>query len=207
MLKGQEEQRRASMNTGLEQPEAHPGEDGPAPRGPKFVWYKDRVLLLTVPAVLAIDQLTKYLVRTNLRVGESWPGEGTFRITHGLNTGTAFGLFPNQTLLLVIASFIAIGFLYYFYRTHALPSRLLRFAIGLQLGGAFGNLLDRLRTGAVVDFIGLGWWPIFNLADSSIVLGMSLLVALMLLSSKESRQPGQPAASEGQGVDTSEPHP
>ncbi len=166
------------------------------------MWYRDRVLLLTVPAVLAIDQLTKYLVRTNLRVGESWPGEGIFRITHGLNTGTAFGLFPNQTLLLIIASFIAIGFLFYFYRTHALPSRLLRLAIGLQLGGAFGNLLDRLRTGAVVDFIGLGWWPIFNLADSSIVIGMSLLVAIMVLSGKEVQQP-----SAGHGADASQDPP
>jgi signal peptidase II len=148
---------------------------------PGFTWYRDPVLILTVPAIFVLDQLTKYIVSTNLRLGESWPAEGLIRITHGLNTGTAFGLLPNQTLLLVVASFVAIGFLVYFYRTHALPSPLLRLAIGLQLGGAFGNLIDRLRTGAVVDFIDIGWWPIFNIADSSIVVGMAILVGVLLL--------------------------
>ena len=62
-----------------------------------------------------------------------------------------------------------------------MPSPLLRLAIGLQLGGAFGNLIDRLRTGAVVDFIDVGWWPIFNIADSSIVVGMTVLIAVLLL--------------------------
>lgn len=145
-------------------------------------WYKDPVLLLTIPVVLTLDQLTKYVVSNNLRLGESWPREGFVRITHGLNTGTAFGLLPNQTVLLIVASFIAIGFLVYFYRSHALPSPLLRLAIGLQLGGAFGNLIDRLRTGAVVDFIDIGPWPIFNIADSSIVTGMTVLITMLLLS-------------------------
>ena len=141
----------------------------------------DRLLLLTIAAVFASDQLTKLIIKSNMRIGESWPSEGLVRITHGTNTGTAFGLFPNQTLFLIFASLIAIGFLVYFYRAYALPKPILRFAIGLQLGGAFGNLFDRIAFGAVTDFIHVGWWPIFNIADSSICVGMATLAIVVIL--------------------------
>jgi len=91
----------------------------------------------------------------------------------------AFGLFQNQTLILIILSVVAIGFIYYFYRIHVLPSRLLRVAMGLLLGGALGNLFDRVRAGEVVDFIAVGWWPMFNLADSAIVIGIALLIGIV----------------------------
>ena len=162
-------------------------------RGSTIDWYRDRLLLATVPTVLAIDQLSKYIVRNSLDLYESWPREGIFRITYGTNTGTAFGLFPNQTVFLIAASVLAIGFLFYFYRTHALPHTLLRLAIGLQLGGAFGNLTDRIWSGAVVDFIDVGRWPVFNLADSSIVVGIALLMAVVFLTNEgrpESESPG-----------------
>ena len=170
----------------------------------RLSWYRDRVLLLTVPAVLSLDQLSKFLVRQNLRLGESWPSEGLFRLTHGTNTGSAFGLFPNQTLILIVASVLAIGFLVYFYRAHALPRRLLRFAIALQLGGALGNLIDRVNTGAVVDFIDVGRWPIFNLADSSIVVGLVLLGWVLLYdggkrSSPADSEPGEPGGDGSDG--------
>ena len=150
--------------------------------GPTTPWYRDRLLPLAVGGVLLVDQVSKYLVRANLDLYESWPRDGLLRLTHGINTGTAFGLFPNQTVVLIVISFFAIGFLFYFYRSQALPSRLMRLAIGLQLGGAFGNLVDRLRAGAVVDFIDVGWWPVFNLADSSIVIGIGLLLLAVSLS-------------------------
>ena len=94
---------------------------------------------------------------------------------------------------------LAIGFLYYFYRTQALPSRLLRLAIGLQLGGAFGNLVDRLRAGAVVDFIDVGAWPVFNLADSAIVVGM---IGLMwtFATTREGGTPNLEPAADGVSV-------
>ena len=145
-----------------------------------FSWYRDWVLLATAPAVLAVDQLTKYLVRTNLFLGKSWPDEGFFRLTHGTNSGSAFGLFSAQTPLLIVASLVAIGFLIYFYRTHALPNPLLRFAIGMILGGAVGNLIDRLRFGAVADFLDVhafGYhWPAFNAADSAITVGAIVVI-------------------------------
>ena len=151
--------------------------------GARKSWYRDPLLMPTILGVLLADQLSKYFIKTNLRLYESWPEEGLFRFTHGSNTGTAFGLFPNQTLILILASLIAMGFLYYFYRTQAPPSRLLRLAIGLQLGGAVGNLLDRIRAGAVVDFIDVGWWPVFNLADSAIVVGIAVLMSVVVLGS------------------------
>ena len=144
-------------------------------------WQRDWILALTIVAVLIADQLTKFAVKGTLRLGESWPSDGLIRITHGANTGTAFGLLPNQTLFLILASIIAIGFLVYFYRAYALPRPILRLAIGLQLGGAFGNLFDRVAFGSVTDFIDVGWWPIFNIADSSICVGMTTLIVVLLL--------------------------
>ena len=161
--------------------------------------FRDKILLGTVIGAFVLDQVSKRAITSLMDLGESWPSEGFFRITYGTNSGTAFGLFPNQTTLLIVVSMVAIGFLFYFYRAHALPSLLLRFAIGLQLGGAFGNLIDRVRNGEVVDFIDVGPWPIFNLADSSIVVGIFILMATFLLT-KESREerPAAPTPAESE---------
>lgn len=158
-------------------PQSQPSDDA----APFWAWQRDWILLLTIVAVFVADQLTKFAIKGTMRLGESWPSEGLIRITHGANTGTAFGLLPNQTLFLIFASIIAIGFLVYFYRAYALPRPILRLAIGLQLGGAFGNLFDRVAFGAVTDFIDVGWWPIFNIADSSICVGMATLIIVLLL--------------------------
>jgi signal peptidase II len=140
---------------------------------------------LLVPAtlwVVALDQLSKYLVHRFMAVGTSLPEAGLLRITHVTNSGGAFGFFPDQTLILTAASFVGIGVLLLFYWSHSRPSRLVRLSLGLQLGGAVGNLVDRLRAGEVVDFIDVGPWPVFNLADSSIVIGLGLLLGLFLAS-------------------------
>ena len=160
----------------------------------RLKWYRDWILLLTIPAVFAADQITKFAIKGTLRLGESWPTEGLIRLTHGANTGTAFGLLPNQTLLLIFASIIAIGFLIYFYRAYALPNPILRLAIGLQLGGAFGNLFDRVAFGAVTDFIDVGRWPIFNIADSSICVGMATLIIVLLLFDRKQQADTAPNA-------------
>ena len=167
----------------------------------KWAWRRDWILLLTIVAVFAADQATKFAVKGTMRLGESWPAEGFVRLTHGSNTGTAFGLLQNQTIFLIFASFIAIGFLVYFYRAYALPSPILRLAIGLQLGGAFGNLFDRVAFGAVTDFIDVGWWPIFNIADSSICVGMATLVIVLLLfeSRRETDSDGKAAQGNTSG--------
>ena len=144
-------------------------------------WYRDWILAATLGATLSADQLTKLVVKANLALGESWPAEGFLRISHGTNTGSAFGLFRGQPLILTIASILAIGFIVYYYRTQSTRRPIFRFTVGLLLGGALGNLTDRLRMGEVVDFIDVGRWPVFNLADSSIVVGMTLLVATVVL--------------------------
>ncbi len=171
----------------------------------QWIWQRDWILFATIAAVFATDQLTKFAIKGTLRLGESWPAEGLIRLTHGANTGTAFGLLSNQTLFLIFASIIAIGFLVYFYRAYALPRPILRLAIGLQLGGAFGNLFDRVAFGAVTDFIDVGWWPIFNIADSSICVGMATLVIVLLFfdSRKEmTSEDEQPQSDTSGSVDT-----
>ena len=120
--------------------------------------FRDWLLLVPLLGVIALDQATKQIVKSNLNLYEAWPAEGFFRIVYRTNSGTAFGLFPGQTVTLILLSVFAVGFLFYFYRTRALSYPMLRLAIGLQLGGAIGNLIDRLRHGAVVDFIDVGPW-------------------------------------------------
>ena len=136
--------------------------------------------LFIMLAALVTDQLSKYLVLTNMYPGQSIPESGFFRLTYVTNTGSAFGLFPNQTLFLIVASFLGIGILLVFYHIHRVSSSILRISLGLQLGGAIGNLMDRLRLGYVVDFLDVGAWPVFNLADSAIVVGLVGLVFTML---------------------------
>ena len=177
----------------LEEPDSQAESSNEVTKG--FAPYRDWLLLATIAVVFVADQLTKFAIKGTLRLGESWPAEGLFRITHGANTGTAFGLLPNQTLFLIFASIIAIGFLVYFYRAYALPSPILRLAIGLQLGGAFGNLFDRVAFGAVTDFIDVGWWPIFNIADSSICVGMTTLIVVILLFDRKPARESQPDAA------------
>jgi signal peptidase II len=125
---------------------------------------------------LILDQLTKWLVIENLAVGESWPAEGFFRLTHVWNTGTAFSLFQGQGDILTWVSLGAVCVLTWIYRSIDNPHWVLRIAFGMQFGGAIGNIIDRIRIGHVTDFLDVGPWPIFNIADSSIVIGIGLMI-------------------------------
>ncbi len=143
-------------------------------------------LFLIAFSVVAVDQFSKYLVRTHMEWGESVPDEGPLRITYTTNTGGAFGLFANQTFLLALAAVIAIAVLVLYLRYLPPGSRLLKIGLGLELGGAIGNLIDRVRLGEVTDFIDVGAWPVFNVADSAIVVG-TFLIAYYLLFTGPSR--------------------
>jgi signal peptidase II len=147
-------------------------------------WYRDWAFLPIAVVIFGIDQLSKYIVVTNMFLGQSIPEHGIFRFTYIYNTGALFGLFPNQTFLLIIASFLGIGFLLIFYHLYRFPGIFLRISLGLQLGGAFGNLVDRVRLGYVTDFIDVGPWPVFNLADSSIVIGLAVIAYVILFKSE-----------------------
>ena len=146
----------------------------PAAAGPPAI-YKDLVLLQLAALIFLADQFTKSLARAFLNYGESFPRYGFFRITHTQNTGSAFGLFPDQNTALILVAFLGITILALLYRNLRPTTNLLRLSLGLQMGGAAGNLLDRLLQGHVTDFVAIGPWPVFNVADSSIVIGLLLL--------------------------------
>ncbi len=144
-------------------------------------WYRDSLFLCLATAVFAADQITKHFVRTNLvPYLDSIPYEGPIRIVHVYNSGAAFGLFQDLTFPLIIASLVGIGILLLVYRNSSNPSLMLRLSLGLQVGGAGGNLLDRVRLGHVTDFIDIGPWPVFNVADASIVVGIFMLAWVLL---------------------------
>ncbi|MBT9170919.1 MAG: Lipoprotein signal peptidase [Actinobacteria bacterium] len=132
--------------------------------------------------VVLLDQLTKYLINGNLPLGDSLPLiPGVLHITHVDNPGAAFGLFQNQRLLLIIISLVAIAFILLFHRRSRSESIWVPFGLGLALGGAIGNLIDRIIHGKVTDFIDFRIWPVFNLADASVVIGLTLLAYCLLI--------------------------
>jgi len=144
------------------------------------------VFSLTALLIVAIDQLSKLWVRSNLAIGESLPETGFFRLTRVHNTGAAFGLFQGSTFVLAIVSFVGIVviLLYALFTHRRFPlsdSMLGKIALGLILGGTIGNLIDRLYLGYVIDFIYVGnWWPAFNIADSAVVVGVILFACALL---------------------------
>jgi signal peptidase II len=139
----------------------------------------------TAAVVLLSDQLTKAIVRSNLAIGESWPdADWAVKFTHVTNSGAAFGILQGQTLFLTITAVIAIGAIAFYYLFPPLEHGLLRLALGLQLGGAVGNLLDRIRLGHVTDFIDFPRYPEFNIADSSIVIGLFVIGVFYVLSER-----------------------
>lgn len=148
----------------------------------------DAVFFLLAAAVLALDQLTKYVVRSSLSLGESFPEEGFFRITYVTNTGAAFGILKGQTLFLIVTTFFGLAAIVLYYIYPPLEHGILRIALGLQLGGAIGNLTDRVRMGRVTDFIDVGAWPSFNVADSSIVTGVTIILTFFVLSEGSRRR-------------------
>jgi signal peptidase II len=134
--------------------------------------------------VLVLDQISKAIVARSLR-GHA-PVQmlgGLFQLDYTRNTGAAFSIFPNGGwFFAVIAAAVIAGILIYFPRVRH-HGTLVTLAFGLILGGAIGNLVDRLRLGYVVDFIDFRWFPVFNLADSAIVCGAGVLILASYLSS------------------------
>ena len=175
---------------------------------PSFsAWRADLLLAALILVVFITDQMTKAWVRASLIEGASRPREGFLRITHVSNTGSAFGLFPNQTLFLLIASLVGIAVLLIFFRRQAGRGFMVRASLGLQLGGAAGNLVDRITLGKVTDFIDVGAWPVFNLADASIVTGIVILAWLLLRSPKATPVAENAEEAEGDPEPVAEPTP
>ncbi len=147
----------------------------------------DVLFFAIVGLVVVLDQVTKYLVRANLALGESVPEEGPLRITYVTNTGAAFGILQGQTVFLVITTFLGLAAILLYYVYPPMEHGVLRVALGLQLGGAVGNLADRVRLGRVTDFVDVGPWPAFNVADSSILVGVFIIIGFFLLAERAQR--------------------
>jgi len=155
-------------------------------------WGWELILPVAATGLLIIDQLTKLWVRTSLMPGQSIPGDGLPRLTYVQNAGSAFGLLTNQVFLIVVSVAVVAVALFLYYRYRFFGSWLARVGLGLVLGGALGNLIDRIRFGWVTDFIDFVYWPVFNVADSAIVVGVIILVYILLrLAWVEGRTPRQ----------------
>ncbi len=153
-----------------------------------------QILITVASLVLILDQFTKWLIRTNFVFGESRPVIGDiFHLTYYQNTGMAFGLMQGFSAVIAVFSVVAIGFLIYLARRWQIEknlSKAMPVSLGLVIGGACGNLVDRVVLSSVVDFLdfGLGTyrWPAFNVADICISVGVGLLV---LFSAREKETP------------------
>ncbi len=169
---------------------------------------KLRIFALASVLSFVADQATKIWVDANLTFADRMPViDGFFYITHVRNPGAAFSTFvtlePRLRLTFFISvSVVAIGIIFSFFRKLAPGDRLSALGLGLILGGAFGNLIDRITRGEVVDFLHFRlWsgysWPDFNLADSFIVTGVALLVLELLATEGETRASGGPTPTHG----------
>ena len=163
--------------------------------------WRNVVFFLTAVLVVAADQLSKIWIRFYPQESSIFEA-GFFRIIHTHNTGAAFGLFQGHSLALSIVALmgIAVILLYALLFSHRYPSLDTmpnRVALGLILGGTAGNLIDRLNPnlGGVTDFISIGIWPAFNIADSTIVVGV-IFFAYSLLSLARTEETYQNKAKE-----------
>jgi signal peptidase II len=132
-------------------------------------------------SALAADQLTKQIVVTQLGLGESVHVVGPFWIRHVNNPGIAFGLFSSWASAVTFLTAGAVIWMLFYFAKSGARHPILPVALGLLIGGSMGNLVDRLRIGHVTDFLDLRFWPAFNLADTFIVVGVSILFAAILL--------------------------
>ncbi len=148
-------------------------------------WY---LLFVTAGCIIGFDQFTKALVVANLDLYEKWiPIDAfgrVFSFTYTRNTGAAFGMFQSGGMLFLVLAVIASFAILYYYRQIEGSAWLVRLALGLQLGGALGNAIDRVTRGYVVDFLHVYYephfdFPVFNIADSAIVTGVLILIALL----------------------------
>ena len=127
--------------------------------------------------VFIVDQLVKHLVVSTMHLGQSVPViKEIFHITYVLNPGAAFGMLEHQRWIFILSACVVVLVTCSFYRQIQRESIFIRLGAGLLLGGAAGNLLDRIQSGLVVDFLDFRIWPVFNIADIAICAGAGLLI-------------------------------
>lgn len=159
----------------------------PSRPGPRIqVRPRDAWFLLLAGVVVGLDQFLKWIIRLNVDRGERFPVDWPVQIVHITNTGAAFGILQNAGPLLVVTSLFGMAAILIYLFNPGFAHPLMRAGLALMLGGAVGNLIDRLVSGKVVDFIKFPHWPAFNLADSAITIGVVLLLWAM------TREPAKP---------------
>ncbi len=157
--------------------------------------WRDYALLVGFAGVIiAIDQWTKWLVRTHIQFQSMWMPDWLswlapfVRIVNWSNSGAAFGSFQGGNTVFTILAIIVIAAILYYYPRVEPSDWTLRLAMGLQLGGAAGNLVDRLILHRVTDFIAIGAFPVFNVADASISVGVAVLILGVWLKERHEKQ-------------------
>jgi len=153
----------------------------------------DYWLLFTVASfILIIDQISKAIVRNTIPFGGRWmPVEWLapyFRFVYWENTGAAFGMFQNGGTIFGILAVIVSIFIIAYYPQVPKKEILMRIALAMQLAGALGNLIDRILFGPVTDFISVGDFAVFNVADASISVGVALLILALWINERKSKQ-------------------
>jgi signal peptidase II len=164
-------------------------------------------LILIASVIILADQVTKAVIRQNLALQETWMPLTWLapyaRIVHWYNTGVAFGMFQNGNLIFAIIATIVSVAIFIFYPRIPREERILRIATSMMLAGAVGNLIDRITVGHVTDFISLGSFAVFNIADMSITFGVCILVLGVWLQERRERKqlalenPPSPSKDEG----------
>lgn len=165
------------------------------------------LMIILVIVIIALDQFTKTLVRTNLEFGQIWmPWEWLApyaRIIHIFNTGAAFGLFKGANPVFMILAVIVSGAIIYYFPSVPRKDWVIRVALSMQLAGALGNLIDRIAIGHVTDFVSVGNFPVFNVADASITVGVGVLLIGMWVQEKRERK--NKLAAEAESLTIMEP--
>ena len=142
--------------------------------------------------LITLDQLTKYIIRTNLDFGQIWMPwkwlEPYARIIHINNTGAAFGLFKGANSIFMVLAVIVAGAIIYYFPSISRKDWLIRVALSMQLAGAVGNLIDRIIFGHVTDFISVGTFAVWNVADASITVGVAILLIGMWVQEKREKK-------------------
>jgi signal peptidase II len=162
-------------------------------------------LFLIAGLIILLDQATKYIIRTNLALGEVYRPELWItqfaRIVHWQNTGAAFGMFQSLGNVFMILSMIVSAAIIYYYPQVPRQDKLIRLAMAMLLGGAVGNLIDRLYQGYVTDFVSVGEFPVFNIADACISLGVVVLFVGMWFQERENKALKASAESANSSID------
>lgn len=182
-------------------------------RQAKSIFSDYLVLVLGAGSIIALDTWTKVLVDKNIPVGGAWLPDSLahylryFRVTHIHNTGTAFSMFAGADQVNLIISILAIVVAIFIVAIFPRIDRnetALRAAVILQLGGTVGNLISRLTYGYVLDFISVGNFAVFNIADASLVTGASLMVLAILIEEIRERKSEDPKVETEEKVNSEE---